>query len=125
MTTIKPFSETRALEWGLQPEKGYKAAWGARAIYKLVQDEDGTTALLDVVQDRTSCAGNEKEVGILCRWLDATGFRLLTEELEDQKIDGASYEAVTIAGRSGLKRRPTIKAGPRGSHGYLYIVAYL
>lgn len=103
-------AEKKSLEWGLQPPAGARAAWGARAIFK-------RGPAIDIVWDRQDAFGDETVVKDLVDWVRDTGIPLLTEATED--LSQRSDETVTIK-----RGRRTIKASPRRSHGYLYIVAW-
>ena len=103
-------AEKRSLEWGLQPPAGAKAAWGARAIFK-------RGPAIDIVWDRQDAFGDEKAVQALVEWVRTVGIPALETATED--LSPKSDETVTIK-----KGGRTIKASPRRSHGYLYIVEW-
>jgi len=103
-------AEGKRLEWGLQAPADAKAAWGARAIFK-------RGPAIDVVWDRQDAFGEEKTVQDLVEWVRTTGIPALEDATED--LSPASDQIVSIK-----KGKRTIKASPRRSHGYLYIVAW-
>lgn len=102
--------EKKHLEFGLQPPASAKTAWGARAIFK-------RGPAIDIVFNRQDAFGEEKAVQDLVEWVRTVGLPEMEEATED--LSPTSEETVTIK-----KGRRTIKASPRRSHGYLYIVAW-
>jgi hypothetical protein len=103
-------AEKRNLEWGLQAPAEAKAAWGARAIFK-------RGPAIDIVFDRQDAFGDEEKVKDLVEWMRTTGLPMLEEATAD--LSPTSDQTVSI--RRGKRN---IKASPRRSHGYLYIVAW-
>jgi hypothetical protein len=101
----------RTLEFGLPPPAEATVAWGARAIFK----QRGK--VIDIVWDRQDAFGSEEWKKDLFRWLDKVGMPALEAEVEDLETD--SRRTVTIT-----RGNYTIKASPKGSRGYLYIVAW-
>lgn len=127
------------LEWGLQPPPDTVLAWGARAIYKLGHQEekffgngkrrkhpkDVTTASIDLLWDRQSAVRDEtqtttQDLNALSSWLNTIGLPALRKLCVEKYLTGDSDESVEYVGEGYA-----IKASPRGSCGYLYIVAWV
>jgi len=119
-------------EWGAWPvPEGVTLAWGARAIYQLAakpeRDRRGRllryvhTAEIDLVHDRQDMAGGASmaERKALAAWITGTGIPAIKTLLADGDINPGSSAIVEHASE-GYK----IVAGPRASHGYLYIRAW-
>lgn len=108
-------TNTSELEWGLRMDHECRAAWGARALY------GGMGGKIDILADRQSCKGDEEDRKLLVSWLNRCGgLRRMRElvkaeslganERREVRIDGGYFHCV---------------ANPNGSHGYLYITAYM
>lgn len=107
----------KKLEFGLQPPKSAKVAWGARAIFKPIS----RNPMIDILWDRQSVFGEEKDRQDLVEWVRTTGLPKL-EELIDKK---SSYSLTTSHEVFKFKDGDySIQASPKGSGGYLYIVAW-
>jgi hypothetical protein len=104
------------LEFGLKPPAGAKVAWGARAVYR-----SRPRAEFDLLWDRQSVAGPERERMPLYEWLNKRALPELRKIVEDEFLPGSSWEEVSF---EDLVDGYAIKASPRGSCGYLYIVAW-
>lgn len=128
-----PNTELRALEWGMPIPRAATVAWGARAIYhldpvevrvgkngkRLKHPRAETRATIDLLWDRKSATGDQKDVDALCAWLDKYGLKTLKQLCEKQYITSDSNEIITIEA-NGYK----LVASPRESYGYLYISAW-
>jgi hypothetical protein len=109
------------LGWGahwLLPDK-WSAAWGARAIadedYKPNRNKyEPPMHVASLLADRQSGAGKNEPLGRLLKWIN--------ENLLPIKMlyNGSSTE-VTIKDDGEFHARWT----PNGSHGYIYIVAWM
>lgn len=88
------------------------AKWQARAIY-----EDRTGAI-DIVWDRQSCEGPEKDTAKLVKWLNAYGLKGLRREAKKAGLGGSEFREVAYQSR-GYR----VTGNPRASYGYLYLVA--
>jgi hypothetical protein len=102
-------NSTNRLAWGLQPPEGTRTAWGARAIF-----ENGN---IDIVWDRTSTFGIEKNIRKLTAWLDKGGLRGIRKEVK--RLLPSDSTSVSFTSRGYI-----ILANPRKSFGYLYLVSY-
>jgi len=99
------------LTWGLQPPEGTTLAWGARAIYK--------GGAIDLLPDRQAWRGPIDERKPLVDWLNTTGRAAIERAAKHANLRGDEERTVRHES-AGF----TIEASPRGSHGYLYLVAY-
>lgn len=113
------------LEWGLQPPKNAVAAWGARAILK-----DGFVDLLWDRQDCKSCdeATKAKLVEALNSGVLKRMHECVAERHKQGRIDPTSqckHLLVQDGADDTGEHSIFVEADTRGSHGYLYIVAYL
>jgi len=106
----------RKLEFGLNAAlpKNVKAAWGARLIYPD-----------DLVWDRQSRIGAVKHVKPLIDWLNGGALHAMREQARDFHKNGfmsprSSADIVLHEDERGI-----IVGNPNGSHGYLYVVAWL
>lgn len=110
------------LMWGLQPPPDARIAWGARAIYKPTSDAPGY-ATIDLLYDRQSADAlhevTDAERKALANWIDRVGLPKLKRECRARYLTHDSMAEVVIE-RDGY----TLKASPRASHGYLYIVVW-
>lgn len=127
------------LEWGSWPvPASAPVAWGARAIYridttdtkhrmvggrkKLVQ-RASTTATIDLLWDRQGSAARDgvtdAERKALADWINKVGMPELRKQCARRYITPDCDETIEIE-RDGY----ALKAGPRESHGYLYIRAW-
>jgi hypothetical protein len=113
-TTVK-------MPWGAWGHPvGAAVAWGARAIYAL-----STTprAEIDIPGDRQSFARDEHatdaDVKALEAWINTVGLPELSRRCIEQYVTSDSGEIIEFSSFGY-----TLKAGPRRSHGYLYIVAW-
>jgi hypothetical protein len=106
-------------------------AWGARAIldhdlvkgrrHKREPRSYGRQSRIDILWDRQSTFGGDNDQRrALSQWLNAVGLKRVLTLIDEASIDGASSATVEFA--DGEYR---LKAGPRASHGYLYIVAWM
>lgn len=131
-----PSRQPLVLAWGLAAPPEAIIAWGARAIYKLqdvaVKVRTGchlshrivNKAEIDIPHDRQAGAfapdTTEQSRAALYRWLNTKGLLRLRRECVKQYLTGDSTDEVII--NDGLYH---LKASPRASHGYLYIVAWV
>lgn len=134
-TTTTPPTPQLTLSWGLQPPPGVRLAWGARAIYSLASNDTvrrggrvvrraSTTAQIDLLWDRQEAvalpgADDEGSRKALARWLDKTGLPALRRLCRAEYLTGDSDDTVEVC-RDGY----VLRASPRSSYGYLYLVAY-
>ncbi len=107
----------KKLEFGRQPPKKAKVAWGARAIFKPISKNP----MVDILWDRQDAFGGEQERQDLVEWVKATGLPKLEEMIEEK----ASYSITRSHEVFKFEDAGyTIEASPQGSGGYLYIVAW-
>tara|TARA_Y100001972_G_scaffold86808_1_gene106192 strand:+ start:129 stop:446 length:318 start_codon:yes stop_codon:yes gene_type:complete len=101
------------MAWGLKAPEGVSVAWDARAIYK--------AGHVDLLHDRQSWTGDKRTRArkALLAWLNGVGLRKIKETVKEAYLPSDSAE--TVAYREGGF---VIKASPRQSYGYLYLVAY-
>lgn len=97
------------MTWGLKAPEGVSVAWGARAIYR-----DMT---IDLLPDRQSWIGEDRKP--LMGWLNSKGIEGIRKVCDDEYLTPDSADTVTFREGGWL-----IKASPRASYGYLYMVAY-
>jgi len=128
-----------ALDWGLQPPPTTPLAWGARAIYKLGSHEEKffengkrrknpktvTRASIDLLWDRQGSSRDEastteKDQKALLQWVDNIGLPELRKLCVAKYLSGSSEDEVEFASDGYA-----IKASPRASYGYLYLVAWV
>lgn len=134
-TAVQPL----ALQWGAwDVPASAPVAWGARAIYRIDHHESPTkrrngrvieraksttTATIDLLWDRQGSAARvtatNDERQALATWLNKTAMPALRRECAKHYITPDCNEVVEIE-RDGFK----LIAGPRESHGYLYIRAW-
>jgi hypothetical protein len=107
----------RRLEFGHQPPKGAKVAWGARAIFKPISKNP----MIDILWDRQSAFGEEAERQTLVEWVKTTGLPWLNAELEEKAGYATSKSHEIYRYEDGDY---VIEASPKGSGGYLYIGAW-
>lgn len=107
----------RKLEFGRQPPRGAKVAWGARAIFKPVSKNP----MIDLLWDRQSAFGDEAERQDLVEWVRTTGLPGVEEQLEDQAAYAISTSDEVFRFEEGGY---VIEASPQRSGGYLYIGAW-
>lgn len=88
------------------------AKWQARAIYN-----DGPYTI-DIVWDRQSCVGPEKDTARLVKWLNAYGLKGMRREV--QKAGLGTSESREVVYKS---RGYQLTGNPRASYGYLYLEA--
>lgn len=138
-TAALPVSMPLELAWGLQPPPNTPLAWGARAIYQLGSHEEKffgngkrrkspktvTTASIDLLYDRQGTARDESttseaDAKALSTWLNNVGLPKLRQLCVSEYLTGDSDDTVEFASDGYA-----IKASPRGSYGYLYIVAWV
>lgn len=114
-----PVGGGQVLEWGLQPKGDFVAAWGTRALY---HDQPSAYArrgyVFDILWDRQSSFGNEKDRKALESWLNKKGLPALRKALKSKSVRSSSNTEVEVS-----EGRFKLRASPRGSHGYLYMVA--
>jgi hypothetical protein len=112
--------------FGLRPPETAAFAWGARAIVGWGGSPYGGRADLDLVWNRQQCSHPHPQTGAhaeLHAELDGYFLPLLRQRMasgDRALIAGSSTEVTEI--KSG---RVTLRACPNGSHGYLYICAYV
>lgn len=127
------------LAFGLQPPPAVPLAWGARAIYKLGSHEEKffgngkrrktpktvMSASIDLLWDRQDVArdpakATERDAAALEQWLDKIGLPQLRKLCVEKYLTGDSEDEVEVASDGYA-----LKASPRASYGYLYIVAWV
>ena len=122
------------LAWGLSSEvpEDALAAWGCRAIAKVSSrtTKEGRKlhikmyATIDVPCDRKDFVGEGKDRAAFRRWLEENmegAWAKAEELLEAGVMRGDSAELFTLAEDNGAK----VVANTNGSHGYLYVAAWL
>ncbi len=107
----------KTLEFGIQPPKGTKVAWGARAIFKPISRNPA----IDILWDRQDAFGDKEEREELVEWVKNTGFPWLEKEVEDKASYTLSRSYRTFHYEEGDY---VIEADPKASGGYLYIGAW-
>ena len=97
----------------MKAPEGVRASWEARANYK--------AGYIDLVHDRQSWTGDKRTKArkALLAWLNGVGLSGIREVCRETYLLADSAE--TVAYREGGF---VIKASPRQSYGYLYLVAY-
>lgn len=119
--------------YGLCPPDGVTGAmWGARAIfsenreaYKHNYTKAGKprkrgripTMNVELLWDRCDAIGESTAIKTMCEWLDTVGLKLLRLAAED--LDTSEDREVMIHQDGYI-----IRANPRESYGYLYILCY-
>jgi len=98
--------------YGFKLEKEHDSVWGARAIYDPKNFEIG------FLPDRIEVINPEK-FEPLKEWLKRTGLAAIRARIHSAKLKESSNEELGYS-EDGF----TIKATPRGSYGYMYLVAY-
>lgn len=98
--------------WGIHAPDGVRVSWGARAIYK-------APTSIDLVWDRQSMDGLKDDKEALKTWITDIGMPGLKRLLKADYLSGSEHREVEF--REGGY---TLKANPRGSHGYLYLGAW-
>jgi hypothetical protein len=122
MTTTT--TNTKSLEWGLQPPEGVDAPlWGARAIYSVdFIAKHGPRVTIELLWDRQSAIGEDKiALRALGAWIDEKGLELIRRVCLDTRLRPSDSQRVTFHDEADGY---TIEADPRASHGYLYLCAY-
>jgi hypothetical protein len=107
----------KKLQFGRQPPKGKKIAWGARAIFKPVS----RNPMIDLLWDRQDAFGDKAEREDLVEWVRARGLPWLEAELDNKAGFGTSMSHEVFRHEEGDY---VIEASPQGSGGYLYIGAW-
>ena len=103
--------------WGY-PIDNAAVYWGARAIY--TRAERGWA--VDLVWDRSGTSGEatpaeRKALGL---WIDKRALPVLRAMAEAFELHGPDERGETVISGGGY----TLRADPRRSYGYLYLVAY-
>ena len=107
--------QARKLEWGLQPDREFVCAWGARAI--LEQDHAGWCRV-DILHDRQSVDGSKEDLRRLVDWVNDTAVPLVRKRIREEGIEPRDRVLIEID-RPGLR----LIANPNASYGYLYLCA--
>lgn len=108
----------KALEFGLQPPKGTKVAWGARAIFKPIHQNP----MIDILWDRQDAFGPQEEREALVGWVKDRGLPEIERQISDHpKLFTLTREKALFKFREGDY---VIEANPKASAGYLYIGAW-
>lgn len=128
------------LEWGSWPVPAtVSIAWGARAIYRLTSNDTkynragkvtrraSTIATIDLLYDRQGIATRIdpptpivlSQIKAFTKWIERVAMPELRRECVARYITADSNAEIEIE-RDGYK----LVAGPRASHGYLYIRAW-
>lgn len=96
--------------------EGVRAAWGARLIWPN-----------DLVWDRQDVVGEPDDRSALTEWLNAGPLRWTLERLSN--IDGHYEGGLSPSENRTITlykdERGTIVGNPQGSHGYLYVAAWM
>jgi len=102
------------LEWGLQLDNADNvlAAYGARTIFKSGQ--------MDFPHDRQSFLGEETLQTLLRKWINSKALPALRKHIQEKNWVPSTEETFTFEDWPYA-----LKASPRGSHGYIYIGAYM
>jgi len=123
------------LRWGLKPEGEFAAAWGAVAIYKgphSIEERYAKTGrplkrprmiyqvMIDLPRDRQDAFGSQQDRRRLSDWLNKTALKQMKQALLDQHVYGDDIREISIRDGPYL-----LRASPRGSRKYLYMVATL
>ena len=96
----------------MKAPEGVRASWEARANYK--------AGYIDLVHDRQSWTGKRtKARKALAAWINGVGLAGIREVCRETYLPGDSAKTVTFS-EGGF----VLKASPRQSYGYLYLVAY-
>jgi len=107
----------KTLEFGMQPPKGTKVAWGARAIFKPISKNP----MIDILWDRQDAFGDKEEREDLVEWVRKSGLPWLNQEMEDKASYSISRSHEVFRHEDGDY---VLEASPKGSAGYLYIGAW-
>lgn len=142
MSTTPP-TPTLVLAWGLPVPTEAIIAWGARAIYKLVNEaaeyasprrvngrlerkllhRAKTVASIDILYDRQDAASiPDADIDdrlAFERWINKSAIPALRRLCVKDYVTGDSDQVIDIS--EGCYR---MQASPRASYGYLYIVAW-
>lgn len=97
--------------WGLAPRDPSLAYWGARAIW---QGGDS----IDLLPDRQTINGSLDQRRALSRWINERALPALGALLDELDLAPCDAGEVSVAG-NGYR----LRADPRESGGYLYLVA--
>lgn len=103
-----------SLAYGLRTAPEDRPAWGARLIWPS-----------DLVHDRQDLSGPRPDAEVLTAWLNDGPLR---EALREAKRLALAYELRPADNREVVlyeDDRGIVKANPQGSHGYLYVAAWL
>ena len=134
--------QTVRLRWGLQPPASALRAWGARAVYgthtsngyfhvtsvDIVGDRQdffcvGETGTEDHGPDELSWHSDQLAHGEFIQWAQRFSRSHMAAELERLGVGPESERTVEMERLDGPFRR-VLKASPRRSFGYLFLVAY-
>ena len=110
-------------DWGLvPPEPRPVYAWGARAIYTRSSFIPARGYQIDLVWDRSGPSGEATpaERKALGSWIDKRALPVLRAMAEAFELHGPDERGETVISGGGY----TLRADPRRSYGYLYLVAY-
>ena len=102
------------LEWGLRLDNtdNVLAAYGARTIFKFGQ--------MDFPHDRQNFLGEETHRTLLREWINSKALPALRKHIQEKNWVPSTEETFTFEDWPYV-----LKASPRGSHGYIYIGAYM
>lgn len=100
-----------AITWGLAPRDPALPYWGARAIW-----EGGDS--IDLLPDRQTVHGSLDERRALSRWINERALPALGALLDEMDLGPLDAGEVSVRG-NGYR----LRADPRESGGYLYLVA--
>lgn len=99
------------------PVKAAPVFWGARAIYRVGKP-------FDLVVDRQTASlrhdASPAQRDALIDWLKSSGLGRLQQAVLEARLDPAGNEAVEVEAWPFR-----VQASPKGSHGYLYIQAFM
>lgn len=107
----------KKLQFGRQAPKDAVAAWGARAIFKPIQQNP----MVDILWDRQDAWGPEKERQDLVEWVRKTGLPSMEVLIDKEVTHGISMSQKVWHFVDGDYE---ISASPQGSGGYLYLGAW-
>lgn len=104
---------TNELSWGLSMDMQCRCCYGARAIYD-------TSHNIDLLYDRQSYIGEQDDWTKISRWLNKKAMKSMRKYFRTNNIQtSASHEWRMDDGDLH------IMANPKGSYGYMYIVAWM
>lgn len=104
---------TNELAWGMHNDMNCRCCYGARAIYD-------TRGNIDLLCDRQAYEGDQKDWKKMSRWLDKKAIKAMRKYFLKNDIPTSSEHEWRMDDGDFH-----IMANPRGSYGYMYIVAWM